>query len=409
MPDPKGHWTRDIFLMAHQNFKKNRVSLEDFFRSKGMNHDWTVFEFEFNQAMNILVPSNINAQQPNIVDMDKGQRDRLIRELRDHTTGKISIEKFKKIYNTIRLNELLQEIVTQVRTKFFSIEYFFSKYNYNSCLKTVPFSRFEDALRDLKIDFSSYDMDILRAEMDPRYTNAMNISAILDFKGDAQECTPNLAFLSSTEKAELDAILDDIKAFTHEKKINLLNEFTKADYAGQNRLLKDEFLLVLSILGIPLSQSEVKIVSSAFGNPLTRKINYRKFCDAVNDARGLNKVPEVVQDIYKKTIDPDKLKERLRELYAAIRQKYVTLESFFTSNDKDGRKSINRDEFVNILMHLRINIAAEEIGPLYNMIDPECRNIDYFRFLWPLRIILMPTLEASLSESLVLCPIGEKN
>jgi len=318
--------------------------------------------------------------------MDKSQLYRLINELEDKSKNKISIEKFRKIYTIIindtpyadvedteakrkrKLNELLQKIVSQVRTKAPSIEEFFYKYDYDKYLRTVPFPRFEQALGDLGIHCDTFEMNILRAEMDPGRTNTMDISAIFNFKGDVRASTPNLHSLSPTEKTELDNLLEEFKAYTTKNRINLLNELTRADYGNENYLSKDEFLFVLKAQKMSLTEAEARIVSIAFGNPSTGKINYRKFCDAINDARVLDK-SEVIQDIPKRIIDPYRLEERLKQLYTAIRQNFATLEDFFIRYDRDGSKSINRNEFVGILRDLRIDVLADEIDALYDKID----------------------------------------
>jgi Ca2+-binding protein (EF-Hand superfamily) len=60
--DPKGYWGRDIFIKSHQYFRKEGKTIEEFFKINGMDDDWTISQYEFSEAMNILIPSNINAQ-----------------------------------------------------------------------------------------------------------------------------------------------------------------------------------------------------------------------------------------------------------------------------------------------------------------------------------------------------------
>lgn len=210
-----------------------------------------ISQFEFNEAMNILVP-NIN----------KDHLYRLINELDDKTTNMISIAKFQKIYNTIvnesansyggrggydnstlinsiftllggsnkrRYNEMVDEITSSIKSKYFSADEFFSKFEYNKYAKVIPLARFEDALRELRLYYNQSDINILKTELDPNNSGRLDLAPILNARPDnrtdmgqslQRQKTVTGQTLSQKDQEELDKLLEDIKVHTSKSKLS---------------------------------------------------------------------------------------------------------------------------------------------------------------------------------------------
>jgi len=56
--DPKGYWGRKIFQEAHKYITQNRTTVPQFFKQYGMESDFSISQYEFTEAMGVLIRSN---------------------------------------------------------------------------------------------------------------------------------------------------------------------------------------------------------------------------------------------------------------------------------------------------------------------------------------------------------------
>jgi len=84
---------------------QNRQTLTEFFKEEGMETDFSISQFDFTKAMNTLVRSmNILFEISNhlyYLDLNDDDLFRLINEMDDKNTKKISIRKFQDVYDAI--------------------------------------------------------------------------------------------------------------------------------------------------------------------------------------------------------------------------------------------------------------------------------------------------------------------
>ena len=153
--------------------------------------------YDFSDAVRIFYP-----------ELAQNDQYRLEKELEVEGTNRLSIDKFQKIYNAItssgggggsyggagqsqygggyqnrqRFNELIDEIHLKIKAKYFNLEDFFKKYDYNQFNKVIPSYKFDDALREINVYPSRDDQDLLRQNLDPQNTGRYDVAPILNAK-----------------------------------------------------------------------------------------------------------------------------------------------------------------------------------------------------------------------------------
>jgi len=190
--NPQGYWGRDIIFKAQEYFNKNNTNVEFFFKNHG-----SISYYDFSDAVRIFYP-----------ELAQNDQYRLEKELEVEGTNRLSIDKFQKIYNAItssgagggtyggagqsqygggyqnrqRFNELIDEIHLKIKAKYFNLEDFFRKYDYNQFNKVIPSYKFDDALREINVYPSRDDQDLLRQNLDPQNTGKYDVAPILNAK-----------------------------------------------------------------------------------------------------------------------------------------------------------------------------------------------------------------------------------
>jgi hypothetical protein len=98
-----------------------------------------------------------------------------------------------------------------IKTKSFSIENFLGAYGYKRAIRTISRKSFEELLKDIRLQYNSTDLELIRSHLDPNNIGDYDLTLLLDVKIDKD--TTNVNSLSIEDKQKLEHTFEDVRKF----------------------------------------------------------------------------------------------------------------------------------------------------------------------------------------------------
>ncbi|EUB61491.1 hypothetical protein EGR_03555 [Echinococcus granulosus] len=196
--------------------------------------------------------------------------------------------------------------------------------------------------------------------------------------------------------SDVEGIMDYIKREVYQQRIRLSEWFRDYDPLRRGHISRQRFRRALSLLPIPLKETELSCIESYFKTNDANEIRWKDFCEEIERIFAtpyLEKDPLKEAEVY--TLEPEVSRnclpiemseaadQAMRKISKMVRTKRTQLTQWFSDFDKTHRMTLSESQFQRVLTNLGVatGISKEEWNALSARYRHPIGRIDDINYL----------------------------
>lgn len=380
------YWSKHIYLEFYKQFKKRSVlNPMQFFRDNYMapGKDF-ITSYKFQKAVTDVFP-----------DIEDEELNRFKMDITDKKTGKISLQKFCKVYDDMRKNfdqidenelmeagvdgdvlqstRILHKIMKALERKNSSFLDFFNKYQFQTRLKTISKDSFFEACGDLEIEQDGVSFKDIEELFEKGRDGTYNLAKLDKFIEDYREDVPFYLNhkIFSRQKELLEALIHYSYELRRSEKVTKLIMQEDKDRTGLMDF--DNFLVNMSYLDLGITnEDDQDLLLKKYDTTLDDEtINVLEFC-LDYETLLLNHYPDASNSLKERKPNMERLVEMIGD---KILDKHETFEKWInTMRDRNLKWRIPINVFLLKLREEDRELTLKELQMIISELDRHKRG-----------------------------------
>lgn len=354
-PVSKNRWEEEILEKVRKRIREKNLSLRQAFSAFDENKDGMISPSEFTKTFRVME-----------LGLTDDEIESLLLFFNPKRSGNLDYRIFcSKLQDVTAGNEeeILSRVRARIREKNLSIREAFGAFDENKD-GFISYAEFTKTFKIMELGISETDIDKLYNFFDAERTGK------IDYRHFCTKINPENP--SSRKEPTPDgrpweeAILDRVRQRIKEKNLSARNAFAAFDENSDGMISPAEFVKTFKIMDLGLTEDEIIRLMGYFDPRKTGTINYRIFCDKIQDPSSSRGFIE-----RKSSMKPGWEEAVIAQVRNRIREKNLSLRQAFAAFDENLDGMVSANEFIKAFKAMELGLTDEEILNLMGYFDPK--------------------------------------
>ncbi|OMJ69796.1 hypothetical protein SteCoe_32381 [Stentor coeruleus] len=354
-PVSKNRWEEQILEKVRKRIREKNLSIRQAFSAFDENKDGMISPSEFIKTFRVME-----------LGLTDDEIESLLSYFNPSKSGNLDYRIFCSKLQDVTIGneeEILNRVNGRIKEKNLSIRDAFRAFDENKD-GIISYAEFIKTFKIMELGISEIDIDKLYNFFDPERTGKIDYRVFCEkihptsVRNERKESTPD-------GRPWEEAILDRVRQRIREKNLSVRKAFAAFDENADGMISPAEFVKTFKIMDIGLTEDEIVRLMGYFDPRKTGSINYRVFCDKIQDSSSSRSFEE-----RKASMKPGWEEAIISQVRNRIKEKNLSLRQAFAAFDENSDGMVSANEFIKAFKAMELGLTDEEILNLMGYFDP---------------------------------------